>query len=100
MIALFCFGMGMSQMFANTSTWLLGLTDPAIRARVLGGLTMAIYAGQFALPFVAQPVIREAGIRISFAALCAILVIMALAAPLASWLARRGKPEPADAQPS
>lgn len=89
MVALFCFGVGMSQMFANTSTWLLGLTDSAIRARVLGSLTMAIYAGQFALPFIAQPVIREAGIRTSFAALCAILVFMALAAPLASAMARR-----------
>ncbi len=89
MIALFCFGVGMSQMFANTSTWLLGLTDPAIRARVLGSLTMAIYAGQFVLPFVAQPIIREAGIRTSFAALCAVLVFMALATPLASAIARR-----------
>ncbi|MEP4378604.1 MAG: MFS transporter [Alphaproteobacteria bacterium] len=88
MIALFCFGVGMSQMFANTSTWLLGLTDPAVRARVLGGLTAAIYAGQFALPFVAQPIIREAGIRTSFAVLCGALLFMAIAAPLVSWLNR------------
>ena len=96
-IALSCFGIGMSQMFANTSTWLLGLTDPAIRGRVLGALTTAIYAGQFALPFIAQPIIREAGIRNSFAALCAILVFMALAAPLASRLARA---RDRDGQPS
>lgn len=88
-IALFCFGVGMSQMFANTSTWLLGLTDPAVRGRVLGSLTAAIYAGQFVLPFIAQPVIREAGIRTSFAALCGVLVFMAIAAPLASRLSRR-----------
>ncbi len=96
-IALSCFGIGMSQMFANTSTWLLGLTDPAIRGRVLGALTTAIYAGQFALPFIAQPIIREAGIRNSFAALCAILVFMALVAPLASRLARA---RDRDGQPS
>ena len=89
MVALFCFGVGMSQMFANTSTWLLGLTDPAVRGRVIGGLTAAIYAGQFALPFVAQPIIREAGIRTSFAALCGVLIFMAVAAPLVSWLSRR-----------
>ncbi|HCP00361.1 MAG: hypothetical protein CL573_09125 [Alphaproteobacteria bacterium] len=98
-VALFCFGVGMSQMFANTSTWLLGLTDSTIRARVLGGLTMAIYAGQFVFPFVAQPIIRAAGIRTSFAALCAILVIMAIAAPLASWLVRRRTGVSADHQP-
>ena len=64
---------------------------------MLGALTTAIYAGQFALPFIAQPIIREAGIRNSFAALCAILIFMAMAAPLASRLARA---RDRDGQPS
>lgn len=89
LIALFAFGVGMSQMYANSSTWLMGLTDPRLRARVIGGLTTAIYLGQFVWPFVAQPIIRDAGIRNAFMVLVAILVFFALAAPLLSVLSRR-----------
>jgi MFS family permease len=87
--ALFAFGVGMGPMYPNSSTWLFGLSEPRHRARILGGLTMAIYLGQFVLPFVAQPVIRAAGIRASFLVLVAGLVALAVAAPLAAWLARR-----------
>jgi MFS family permease len=89
LIALFAFGVGMSQMYANSSTWLMGLTDPRLRTSIIGGLTTAIYLGQFVWPFVAQPIIRDAGIRNAFMVLVAILVFFALAAPLLSALARR-----------
>jgi MFS family permease len=89
LIALFAFGVGMSQMYANSSTWLMGLTDPRLRARVIGGLTTAIYLGQFVWPFVAQPIIRDAGIRNAFMVLVVILVFFALAAPLLSALSKR-----------
>ncbi len=95
LLALFAFGVGMSQMYANTSTWLMGLTDPKYRTRVLGGLTTAIYLGQFVLPFVAQPIIRDAGIRNSFIVLVGVLIFFALAAPLFSAVAtRRSKTQP------
>lgn len=89
LVALFFFGVGMSQMYTNSSTWLLGLTGATLRGRVLGGLTTAIYAGQFVLPFVAQPIIREAGIRNAFMVLVVILLCLAAAAPLASKWTRR-----------
>lgn len=89
LIALFAFGVGMSQMYANSSTWLMGLTDPKYRTRVIGGLTTAIYLGQFVLPFVAQPIIRDAGIRNSFLVLVGVLVFFALAAPLVSAISKR-----------
>lgn len=89
LIALFAFGVGMSQMYANSSTWLMGLTDPRLRARVIGGLTTAIYLGQFVWPFVAQPIIRDARIRNTFMVLVVILVFFALAAPLLSALSKR-----------
>lgn len=92
LIALFAFGVGMSQMYANSNTWLMGLTDPKHRTRVIGGLTTAIYLGQFVLPFVAQPIIRDAGIRQSFLVLVGILAVLALAAPLFSAVAGRQKP--------
>ncbi len=94
-LGLFAFGVGMSQMYPNSTTWLMGLTDPGVRTRVIGGLTTAIYIGQFVLPFVAQPIIREAGIRNSFMALVGVLVFFAIAAPLVSTIAtRRNPPQP------
>lgn len=89
LVALAIFGIGMSPMYPNSSTWLFGLSEPRHRARILGGLTMAIYLGQFVLPFIAQPIIREAGIRASFLVLVSGLVALAVTAPLFSWLARR-----------
>ncbi|MBO6782281.1 MAG: MFS transporter [Alphaproteobacteria bacterium] len=94
-LGLFAFGVGMSQMYPNSNTWLMGLTDPRYRTRVIGGLTTAIYLGQFVLPFVAQPIIRAAGIRDSFLVLVAVLVFFAVAAPLFSTIAaRRAPPQP------
>jgi MFS family permease len=89
LIALAVFGIGMGPMYPNSSTWLFGLCEPRHRARILGGLTMAIYLGQFVLPFIAQPIIREAGIRASFMVLVGGLVTLAIAAPIASRAARR-----------
>lgn len=89
LVALFAFGVGMSQMYANSNTWLMGLTDPRYRTRVIGGLTTAIYLGQFVLPFIAQPIIRDAGIRQSFVVLVGVLAFFALAAPLMSAIAQR-----------
>lgn len=89
LVALFAFGVGMSQMYPNSSTWLMGLADPALRTRVIGGLTTAIYLGQFALPFIAQPMIRQFGIRESFLALVALLAVLAVAAPLVTAIVTR-----------
>lgn len=89
LVALFAFGVGMSQMYPNSSTWLMGLADPALRTRVIGGLTTAIYLGQFALPFLAQPMIRQFGIRESFMALVVVLAVLAVAAPLVTAIVTR-----------
>lgn len=95
LVALFAFGVGMSQMYPNSSTWLMGLTDPLLRTRVIGGLTTAIYLGQFALPFIAQPMIRQFGIRESFQALVVLLAVLALAAPLVTaFVTRRTASQP------
>lgn len=78
-VALVAFGIGMGPMYANSSTWLMAITPARMRARVIGGLTMAIYTGQFASPLLSQPVVRSMGLQESFAAIAALLAAMAMA---------------------
>jgi len=82
LVALAVFGLGMSQMFPNSSTWLMALTRPGIRARVIGGLVMAIYGGQFAAPFLLQPLVRAVGLPTAFIALAGIVAATGLAVVL------------------
>ncbi len=79
LLALAVFGAGMSQMFPNSSTWLMSLTPSAMRARVLGGLVLSIYGGQFAAPFLLQPVVRAVGLAPAFIALAALVAATGLA---------------------
>lgn len=79
LLALAVFGAGMSQMFPNSSTWLMSLTPSAMRARVLGGLVLSIYGGQFAAPFLLQPVVRAVGLAPAFMALAALVAATGLA---------------------
>ncbi|MGE0256275.1 MAG: MFS transporter [Alphaproteobacteria bacterium] len=87
LVALAVFGLGMSQMFPNSSTWLMALTRPGVRARVIGGLVTAIYGGQFAAPFLLQPLVRAVGLPTAFVALAA---LVAATGAMVVLLGRRG----------
>ena len=50
-------GMGMGLMMPNFSLWLMGLAPLPLRGRVVGGLTMAIFIGQFVSPLVVMPLL-------------------------------------------
>lgn len=47
-------GLGGGLFMANSSIWLLHVTDPAIRGRAVGILTMFIFIGQFASPIAVE----------------------------------------------
>jgi len=50
-------GVGMGLMMPNFSLWLMGFTPMPLRGRVIGGLTTAIFIGQFASPLVVTPLL-------------------------------------------
>jgi MFS family permease len=50
-------GVGMGLMMPNFSLWLMGFAPLALRGRVIGGLTMAIFIGQFISPLVVVPLL-------------------------------------------
>jgi len=74
LIAVTVFGAAMSQMFANSSTWVMAATASRVRGRVIGTLVLAIYMGQFLAPLMLLPILRATNLT------TAMLVIAAGAA--------------------
>lgn len=65
-IGLLINGIGMGFMMPNGSTWLMKIAPVAVRGRVIGGMTTAVFAGQFLSPIVFAPLISYLGISDSF----------------------------------
>lgn len=68
--------LGQAMVYANNTTWLMAITPPGVRARVIGGMVLAIYTGQFSAPFLLLPIIRAAGLAPSFLALSATMAVL------------------------
>jgi MFS family permease len=74
-VGAFIAGIGVGLFFPNSSLAVLTLAPPAVRGRVIGGLTTAIFLGQFASPVLVQPIVAMRGIGGAFAA-CGIGMIL------------------------
>jgi MFS family permease len=62
----------------NMSIWLMTTVPEAIRGRALGGLSTAIFLGQFLSPIITQPFTRTLGLGTVYAIAGGILVVIAL----------------------
>ena len=60
LLALAISGMGLGLMRPNVVIWLLSITPPTLRGRVMGGLTTCFFIGQFISPVITQPVAQAA----------------------------------------
>lgn len=58
--ALACSGIGL--LMPNTSLYLLSLSQPHNRGRIMGGMTGAVFLGQFFSPIALQPVVARVGL--------------------------------------
>ena len=61
-------GLGVGLFFPNSYLWLLALAPERLRGRLAGGLTMAVFLGQFFSPLLAQPVIAWISLPWAFVA--------------------------------
>jgi MFS family permease len=59
-------GVGIGLMIPNLYVWLASEAPPALRGRVLGGFTTALFLGQFLSPILSQPVIIAYDVRAVF----------------------------------
>lgn len=70
-------GMGFGFLMANVVVWVLDTTPARVRGRVAGGITTAIFVGQFASPLVSQPIANAAGLAAAYAAVAVAMALIA-----------------------
>lgn len=75
-LGLIAAGFGLGMLIPNLYVWLANEVPQAIRGRVLGGFTTALYLGQFLSPVVSQPL--NVALDIRYTILLAGLVMLAL----------------------
>jgi MFS family permease len=66
MVGLLIGGLGIGLFPPNNSVWLAEVTPPALRGRAVGGMTSAIFLGQFFSPIFTQPLVQQVGIAGTF----------------------------------
>ena len=71
-------GVGLGILMPNMSVWLSSAVPDAIRGRALGGLSTAMFLGQFLSPIVTQPLTRNFGLGSTYALTGGGLVLVAL----------------------
>ena len=71
-------GMGVGLLMPNMSIWLMTTVPEAIRGRALGGLSTAIFLGQFLSPIVTQPFAKTLGLGKVYAIVGGMLIVIAL----------------------
>jgi MFS family permease len=59
-------GLGMGLMFPNLNVWLTTKAPAAIRGRAVGGMTTAVFLGQFLSPIAGQPIVDAFGMGTLF----------------------------------
>ncbi len=76
-LALVVGGLGMGQLSPNYAVWITSVVPVEFRGRVMGGLVMAFFLGQFFSPIVAEPVVTRLGLAGMYR--CGSLVLWGLA---------------------
>lgn len=71
-------GLGMGLMFPNLNVWLTSETPVVMRGRAVGGLTTAVFLGQFISPIAGQPVVTGFGLGTLFWGAGMLLLSLAL----------------------
>lgn len=72
-------GLGMGPAMPNAQVWLARVAPVAVRGRLFGGLTSAVFLGQFLSPLISQPLIDGLGMAGGFGVLAAFQAVVALA---------------------
>jgi MFS family permease len=71
-------GMGLGILMPNMSVWLSAAVPEVMRGRSLGGLSTAMFLGQFLSPIVTQPLTKTMGLGGVYALTGGALVLVAL----------------------
>lgn len=72
-------GLGLGILMPNMSVWLSAAVPDAVRGRTLGGLSTAMFLGQFLSPIATQPLAKVFSLGTVYAITGGVLVLIALA---------------------
>jgi MFS family permease len=71
-------GLGLGLLMPNMSVWLSAAVPDALRGRALGGLSTAMFSGQFLSPILTEPLTKVLGFGGTYAVTGGGLVLVAL----------------------
>lgn len=71
-------GIGLGFHFPNLSIWLMAKVPSTMRGRASGGLTTAIFIGQFLSPLLSQPLIKAYSLNGAFLGAALIIIIIVI----------------------
>ena len=71
-------GVGIGLFAPNNSGWLASVAPAEVRGKAVGGMTSALFLGQFFSPIIAQPLINRFGLAATFAVAGATALLIAM----------------------
>jgi MFS family permease len=71
-------GLGLGLFPPTVNAWLALVTPPALRGRAVGGLTAALFLGQFFTPIVTQPVVQQVGMGGTFGVIGLVSLLLSM----------------------
>ena len=80
-------GVGLGLNFPNMTIWMMSRVPATMRGRASGGLTTAIFMGQFMSPFLSVPLVTKYGLNLSF--LGAMILMVCVVVLPALWIVVR-----------
>lgn len=87
-------GLGAGLLFPNSSLWVIALAPPRYRGRLAGGLTAAIFLGQFLSPVFVQPAAATVGLQGAFGIVATVCVLLAVVLKLSRHRIARAEERP------
>ena len=91
-VALILTGVGLGSTIPNLNAWMLAVTPPTVKGRVIGTRVSTTFLGQFISPVVTAPLTAALGIGHSY--VIAGLVMLGISAGTAVWLTTRTRTRP------
>ncbi len=71
-------GLGTGLTMPNTNLWLMSVAPVQLRGRIMGGVSAAIFIGQFASPIISQPISEFGGLGTMYAVFGGAMIVFAV----------------------
>ncbi|WP_052438598.1 MFS transporter [Streptacidiphilus jiangxiensis] len=81
-VALVLMGAGLALSITNLNAWLLALTPPHVKGRVIGTRVFCTFLGQFCSPVLTQPLVSRFGLATAYVVAGSVMAAISLAAAL------------------